>query len=78
MKSELFVLYKVIWRHTAATYVVAKSWTNMDDIKSAVRNSENRCDDIVGVEKVFLQAFPGDDVRDSEFVHVFLRDPIAL
>lgn len=50
----------------------------MDDIRSAVRNSENRCDDIVGVEKVFLQAFPGDDVRDSEFVHVFLRDPIAL
>jgi len=78
MKSELFALYKVTWRHTAATYVVAKSWANVDDIKSAVRNNDNRWDDITSVEKVFLQAFPGDDVRDSEFVHVFLRDPIAL
>lgn len=80
MHSELLSLYKVTWGHTAATYVVASSWCNAEQIKSAVRNDNDvsRCDEIVSVEKVFLPAFDGDCVRDSEYVRLFLRSPIAL
>lgn len=78
MESKFLALYKVVWHHTAATYVAASSYRNAEEIKTAVRNDDDRCDDIVSVERVFLPAFDGDCLRNAEFVHIFLRDPIAL
>ncbi len=42
-----------------------------------VSEVEERCDDIVSVETVFLPAFDNDSVRDSEFVRVFYNIEIA-
>jgi len=71
MKTELMGLYKVTWKHTAISYVVASPFRDIDTIKSMVRNNENRCDDIVGVERVVFPAFENDEVRKEEYVELF-------
>ena len=64
-------LYKVKWKCTANTYVVASTYNNVEDIIRMVRQNDNRCDDITGIEEVFLPSFDSDPLKRGERVHVF-------
>ena len=63
-------LYKVKWRSTANTYVVASTYNSEEDIIRMVRQNDDRCDDITGIEEVFLPSFDNDPLRRAS-VRVF-------
>ena len=72
METILLQLYKVTWKHTANSYVVCQEWDQAKVMKE-IEKSEERCDDIIGIEEVFLPAFDGDNVRKNDYVRLFLN-----
>ena len=72
METVLLKLYKVTWKHTANSYVVCQEWDKAKVIKE-IEKSEERCDDIIGIEEVFLPAFEGDNMRKNDYVKLFLN-----
>lgn len=72
MGTILLKLYKVTWKHTANSYVVCQEWDKAKVIKE-IEKSEERCDDIIGIEEVFLPAFEGDNMRKNDYVKLFLN-----
>ena len=64
-------LYKVKWRCTSNTYVVANTYNSVEEIIRMVRQNDNRCDDITGIEEVFLPSFDSDPLKRRESVHIF-------
>ena len=72
METVLLKLYKVTWKHTANSYVVCQEWDKAKVIKESEK-SEERCDDIIGIEEVFLPAFEGDNMRKNDYVKLFLN-----
>ena len=72
METILLKLYKVTWKHTANSYVVCQEWDKAKVIKE-IEKSEERCDDIIGIEEVFLPAFEGDNMRKNDYVKLFLN-----
>lgn len=76
MKEELKSLYAVKFRCTSIKYVVASSYVSNEKIKEIVRKFDDRCDDIVSVEKVNLPAFDRyiDGIeRKQDFISVFVN-----
>lgn len=71
MKRELLCLYKIRWRGTANTYVACSIYAKTEQIAKAVRDNDQRCDDIVGIERIKLPAFDGDKLRKMDFIEVF-------
>ena len=71
METILLKLYKVTWKHTANSYVVCKEWDQAKVMKE-IEKTEGRCDDVVGIEEVFLPAFDGDNMRKNDYVRSFL------
>ena len=72
MEQILLKLFKVKWKNTANTYVVAHSWTKPEILKDMIRKKDCRCDDIVGVEEVNLPNFDNDpDHSFANFVSIF-------
>lgn len=76
MKQILLSLYKVTWKHTAHSYVVAHIYSDLDKIKDNVRQHDNRCDDIVSVEVLKLPSFDNDDLRKEDYVSLFMETNI--
>ena len=72
METILLKLYKVTWKHTANSYVVCQEWDKAKVIKE-IEKLEERCDDIIGIEEVFLPAFEGDNMRKNDYVRLFLN-----
>ena len=72
METILLKLYKVTWKHTANSYVVCQEWDQAKVMKE-IEKSEGRCDDVVGIEEVFLPAFDGDNSRKNDYVRLFLN-----
>lgn len=75
MKEELKCLYVVKYKYTANKYVVFSSYVSEETIKEIVSKFDNRCDDIVSVEKVKLPSFNRyiDGVeRNEDFVSIFV------
>lgn len=70
MEQVLLKLYRVKWKHTANSYC------NLEDLKKVVRFKDSRCDDILEIEEVFLPAFDNDDVRNSEYLSIFIENRI--
>ena len=71
METILLKLYKVTWKHTANSYVVCKEWDQAKVMKE-IEKTEGRCDDVVGIEEVFLPAFDGDNMRKNDYVRLLL------
>ena len=71
METILLKLYKVTWKNTANSYVVCKEWDQAKVMKE-IEKTEGRCDDVVGIEEVFLPAFDGDNIRKNDYVRLFL------
>lgn len=57
MKHVLLALYKVTWKHTAASYVAVHNCRDEKAIMNMLREHDDRCDDIVKIERVELPAF---------------------
>ena len=72
METILLKLYKVTWKNTANSYVVCKEWDQAKVMKE-IEKSEGRCDDVVGIEEVFLPAFDGDNMRKNDYIRLFLN-----
>ena len=72
METILLKLYKVTWKHTANSYVICQEWDQAKVMKE-IEKSEGRCDDVVGIEEVFLPAFDGDNMRKNDYVRLFLN-----
>ena len=72
METILLKLYKVTWKHTANSYVVCQEW-NQAKVMKEIEKSEGRCDDIIGIEEVFLPAFDGDNMRKNDYIRLFLN-----
>ena len=72
METILLKLYKVTWKHTANSYVVCKEWGQAKVMKE-LEKEEGRCDDIIGIEEVFLPAFDGDNMRKNDYIRLFLN-----
>lgn len=72
METILLKLYKVTWKHTANSYVVCQEWDKAKVMKE-IEKSEGRCDDIIGIEEVFLPAFDGDNIRKNDYIRLFLN-----
>ena len=72
METILLKLYKVTWKHTANSYVVCQEWDQAKVMKKK-KKSEGRCDDIIGIEEVFLPAFDGDNMRKNDYIRLFLN-----
>ena len=71
METILLKLYKVTWKHTTNSYVVCKEWDQAKVMKE-IEKTEGRCDDVVGIEEVFLPAFDSDNMRKNDYVRLFL------
>ena len=77
MEQILLKLFKVKWKNTANTYVVAQPWTKPEIIKDMIRKKDYRCDDIVGVEEVNLPNFDNDPAHSfANFVSIFVETRI--
>ena len=72
METILLKLYKVTWKHTANSYVVCQEW-DQAKVMEEIEKSEGRCDDIIGIEEVFLPAFDGDNMRKNDYIRLFLN-----
>ena len=72
METIMLKLYKVTWKHTVNSYVVCQEWDKAKVMKE-IEKTEGRCDDVVGIEEVFLPAFDGDNVRKNDYVRLFLN-----
>lgn len=72
MEQILLKLFKVKWKNTANTYVVAHPWTKPEIIKDMILKKDYRCDDIVGVEEVNLPNFDNNPAHSfANFVSIF-------
>ena len=72
METILLKLYKITWKHTANSYVFCKEYDQEKVIRELERE-DGRCDDIVGIEEVFLPAFDGDNVRKTVYESLVLN-----
>ena len=72
MEQILLKLFKVKWKNTANTYVVARPCTKTKIIKDMILEKDFRCDDIVGVEEVNLPNFDNNPAHSfANFVSIF-------
>ena len=72
MEQILLKLFKVKWKNTANTYVVARPWTKPEIIKDMIQKKDYRCDEIVGVEEVNLPEFDNNPAHSfANFVSIF-------
>ena len=72
MEQILLKLFKVKWKNTANTYVVARPWTKPEIIKDMIQKKDYRCDEIVDVEEVNLAEVDNNPAHSfANFVSIF-------